>query len=73
MKKLVFTFLGFILLCSCFSSHDPVEPLLVFIHDTVWYAKYDTVNDTILKKDTFFIRDTVIEYIPYGHSGGKCE
>lgn len=73
MKKLVLLFLGFILLCSCFSSHDPVENPLVIIHDTVWYTKYDTVNDTILEEDTFFIRDTVIEYIPYGHSGGKGE
>lgn len=72
MKKLVLLILGFISLCGCFSSHDPLETQIVHIKDTVWYTKLDTVNDTIVEKDTFYLHDTIIEYIPYGHSGGMA-
>lgn len=67
MKKLIYIFIAFLFLCGCFSSHDPVDPVLILVHDTVWY--HDTINNV----DTFYIRDTIINYIPYGHSGGQAE
>lgn len=70
MKQLIYLFITFLLLCGCFSSHDPVDTILVFVHDTVRYTMYDTINDTIIAVDTFYVRDTVIKYVPIGHSGG---